>query len=115
MVAVSAPDLISSGLNPTTTTTRGQVTLEVKFSVEIDSKYNWLDFRSAQATAEEWDQAEVIIAQIPQVWDDPDWGKIWNAVRSGLRIGANILQVIPHPVAQGIGRATNRVVDVLGG
>lgn len=109
-IAVSAPDLVAGG---STTTTRGQVTLDFRFSVEIDSKFNWLDFGSPVASIEDWDAAEKAIAHIPQFWDDPNWGKIWQAIKGGARIASNILSVIPDPRAQAIGRVGNQIVDVL--
>lgn len=108
--AVSAPDLVSG---TTTTTTRGQVTLDFNFSIEVDSKFNWLDYGDSAATPEEWEAAEKAIAHIPQFWEDPDWGKIWSTIKSAARIGANILGVIPDPRAQAISRGTNKVVNVL--
>lgn len=110
MFAVSAPDLVSGA---TTTTTRGQVTLDFNFSIEIDSKFNWLDYANPVATPEEWEAAEKAMAHIPQFWEDPDWGKIWSTIKSAAKIGANILGVIPDPRAQAISRGTNKVVDVL--
>lgn len=109
-IAISAPDLVTGN---TTTTTRGQVTLDFGFSVEIDSQYDWLEFNASRANDLEWERAEEIMAQFPAHWDDPDWGKIFSVIKSGVRIGANILNVIPHPTAQAIGRGTNKIVDVL--
>jgi hypothetical protein len=110
MVAMSAPDLVTAA---STTTTRGQVTLDARFSVEIDSQFNWFDFDESRASPDEWDRAEEILAVVEQFWEDPNWAKIWAVIKGGARIGANILSAIPHPTAQAIGRGTNAVVNVL--
>lgn len=110
MLAVSAPDLVSGA---STTTTRGQVTLDVRMSIEIDTQFTWMETLFSRATAEEWDIAEAALSTVSQNWDDPNWGKIWNAIKSGLRIGGQIASVIPHPVTQRIGRGVTTVADTL--
>lgn len=110
MIAISAPDLVSG---TSTTTTRGQVTLNFNFSVEIDSKFGWFGYDKAIASEEEWEIAEEAMTVIPQHWDDPDWGKIWGWIKSAGRIGGSILSLIPDPRAQTIGRATTGIVNVL--
>lgn len=110
MLSVSAPDLVSG---TSTTTTRGQVTLDVRMSIEIDTQFTWMETLFSRATAEEWDLAEAALSTVSQNWDDPNWGKIWGAIKSGLRIGGSIASVIPHPVAQRIGRGTTMVADTL--
>lgn len=110
MLAVSAPDLVSGA---STTTTRGQVTLDVRMSIEIDTQFTWMETLFSRATAEEWDIAEAALSNVSQNWDDPNWGKIWSAIKGGLRIGGQIASVIPHPVTQRIGRGVTMVADTL--
>lgn len=110
MIAISAPDLVTG---TTTTTTRGQVTLDFSFSLEIDSAFSFLGYERPSTSQEEWEIAEEGLAAIQQHWEDPDWGKIWSFIKSAGRIGGGILSLIPHPGAQAIGRGTTAVVDVL--
>lgn len=108
-IALNSPDIAVVGGNQAT---RGPVTMQLGASLEVDSDNEFYEYHNVSTTDEEWDLALDAVAAMDQWWDDPNWAKIWAAIKSAGKVAAQVLTAIPHPYAQIAGRGVSTFNDI---